>query len=126
MDDESPSPGESDAATPSSGAAEPERRDAKAKAENLDAIAGANEQATWENQEIGRHVIPGIVSGDLGPKGRVSAQLRDLARREKSSYGEVPRGTTYGDGGFRFVLLPMLGIAVVCLMVVALMWWIAS
>lgn len=125
MDDEPPSPGEPDA-VPRSGAGEPERRDAKAKAENLEEHAAATTDATWDDQEVGRHVIPGIVSGDLGPKGRVSAQLRDLSRREKSSYGEVPRGTTHGEGGLRYLLLPMLGIAAALFLVVALMWWIAS
>ncbi len=100
--------------------------DARANAENLDAHADAVTDATWADQEVGRHVVPGIVSGDLGPKGRVSAQLRDLSRRERSSYGEVPRGTTHGDGGFRYVLLPMLAIAFVLLLVVALIMWIAS
>lgn len=126
MDDEPPSPEDSDAATPDSRAVEPERRDAKAKAQNLEEHAAATTDATWENQEVGRHVIPGIVSGDLGPKGRISAQLRDLSRREKSSYGEVPRGTTHGEGGLRYLLLPMLGIAAVLLLIVALIVWLAS
>ena len=92
----------------------------------LDEHAKAATDATWENQEVGRHVIPGIVSGDLGPKGRVSAQLRDLSRREKSSYGEVPRGTTHGEGGLRYLLLPMLGIAAFLLLVVVFIGWLAS
>lgn len=83
-------------------------------------------KATWDDQEVGRHVIPGVVSGDLGPKGRVSAQLRDLSRREKQSYGQVPRGTTHGEGGMRYLLLPMLGIAALLLLVVVLIGWLAS
>lgn len=93
---------------------------------DLDQHAEAATDATWENQEVGRHVIPGIVSGDLGPKGRVSAQLRDLSRRERSSYGDVPRGTTHGEGGVRYLLLPMLGIAAFLLLVVAIIVWLAS
>ncbi len=102
-----------------------ERTDAAGQAENLEEHAEAATEATWDDQEVGRHVIPGIVSGDLGPKGRVAAQLRDLSRRERSSYGQVPRGTTHGDG-LRILLLPMLGIVVVLLLVVALIGWLAS
>ncbi len=93
---------------------------------DLDQHAKAAKDATWSDQEVGRHVIPGVVSGDVGPKGRVSAQLRELSRREKSSYGDVPRGTTHGEGGFRYLLLPMLGIAAVLLLVVVLIGWLAS
>ena len=82
--------------------------------------------STWDDQEVGRHVIPGVVSGDLGPKGRVSAQLRDLSRRERQSYGEVPRGTTHGDGGLRYLLLPMLGIAALLILVVVLLGWLLA
>jgi hypothetical protein len=126
MDDESPSPGDADATPPARGGVEPERHDARAKAENLEDHAKATTDATWDDQEVGRHVVPGIVSGDLGPKGRVSAQLRDLSRRERGAYGDVPRGTTHGEGGLRYLLLPMLGIAAALFLAVALMWWIAS
>ncbi|MCW2920418.1 MAG: hypothetical protein JWL76_292 [Thermoleophilia bacterium] len=126
MDDDPPSPDSSDAATPDPRVVEPERVDAKAKAENLVEHAAAATDATWADKEVGRHVVPGIVSGDLGPKGRVAAQLRDLSRREKSSYGEVPRGTTHGQGGFRYLLLPMLGLAVVLVLIAVAIGWLAS
>jgi hypothetical protein len=93
---------------------------------DLDKHAEEVTDATWDDQEVGRHVVPGIVSGDLGPKGRVSAQLRDVSRRERQTYGQVPRGTTHGQGGLRYLLLPMLGMALVLLLVAVLIAWLAS
>ncbi len=92
---------------------------------DLERHADDARDSTWDDQEVGRHVIPGVVSGDFGPKGRVAAQLRDLSRRERRSYGQVPRGTTHGDG-LRYLLLPMLGIAALLILVVVLLGWLLA
>ena len=94
--------------------------------DNLERHAEDARNSTWDDQEVGRHVIPGVVSGDVGPKGRVSAQLRELSRREKRAYGQVMRGTTSGEGGAKYLLLPMLGIALLLVLFVVLVGWLLA
>jgi len=85
----------------------------------------ANQDATWGDTKASRGVVPGIISGDVGPKGVVSAQLRGLSRVERATYGEVPSGAvTPGTG--RFLLAFMLGVVVVIVLVVALVIWIST
>lgn len=101
---------------------EHERRDAAARAGDLDAMARANEAATFGDTDEARTIVPGVLSGDLGPKGRVSAQLRDLSRTERSQYGEVPPGAV-SPGGGAYLLLPMIIIALVLIALAALVIW---
>lgn len=125
MDDESPTSSSDDDAATDERAADPSRTDAAARASDLAAMSDAASDATWGEGDAGRNVVPGVLSGDLGPKGRVSAQLRDLSRRERSSYGEVPPGAVQ-PGGFGLLLLPMLGIALALVALVALVGWLLS
>ncbi|MCW2972606.1 MAG: hypothetical protein JWN72_879 [Thermoleophilia bacterium] len=92
---------------------------------DLQRLAAANEEATWGDTERGRIRVPGILSGDVGPKGKVAAQLRSLSRSERAHLGEVPYGTNVPGSG-RLVLLPMLAIALVLALVVALIFWLAA
>lgn len=105
--------------------AEPRRSDAAARAEELEEHAGAAADATWGDSLTGRARVPGMLSGDVGPKGKVSAQLRELSRTEGSSYGEVPRGTV-APGGGRYILLMLFVIAFVLLGFVVLLGWVVS
>jgi hypothetical protein len=93
-----------------------------ARVGELRRLAAANEQATWSDSERAKLRVPGVLSGEVGPKGKVSAQLRSLSRAERATLGEVPYGTTVPGTG-RLVLLPMLLIALVLLGVVALIFW---
>lgn len=107
-------------------APEPDGRDSKTRAGDLARLADASADATYgEDEKTGRAMVPGVLSGDVGPKGRVSAQLRGLSRRERATYGEVPRGAV-APGGNRFLLLPMLGIPLLLLALVALVGWLVS
>lgn len=85
--------------------------------------AAANREATWGDGERPAARVPGLLSGDVGPKGRVSAQLRDLSRAERRARGQVPRGATGGSGAW--LLVPMFAVALVLLGVVVLMGWLA-
>ena len=105
--------------------AEHGRSDAGARPENLEEHARAAEDATWGDSLTGRARVPGVLSGDVGAKGKVAAQLRDLSRTERSSYGEVPRGTV-APGGGRYILLLMFIVAFVLLGFVVLLGWVVS
>jgi hypothetical protein len=102
-----------------------ERRDAAARAGDLDAMAGDAADATYGDTDERRARVPGWLSGEVGPKGKVSAQLRENARTERPAHGEVPRGTV-SSGGAHLVLLPMLVIAVLLIAVVALVGWLLA
>lgn len=102
-----------------------EPRDAAAHAGDLARMAEASDDATFGDEDAAKTRVPGILSGDVGPKGKVAAQLRGLSRHERATYGEVPRGTT-SSGGFAYLLLPMLAFAIVVLGLVALLAWVAS
>lgn len=91
----------------------------------LHELAEANSEATWGDSEVGTTRVPGVLSGDVGPKGKISAQLRSLSRSERSRMGEVPRGTIV-DGTGRYILLAMMLIVAVLVAIVAFIWWIAS
>lgn len=73
----------------------------------------------------GRARLPGVITGDLGPKGSVAHDMRALSRRERAGRGEVPSGTVVPGGG-RFLLAAMLGIALVLLALAILIGWLAS
>ncbi|MCW2949604.1 MAG: hypothetical protein JWN41_617 [Thermoleophilia bacterium] len=86
-------------------------------------MAKANEAATWGDAERAKLRVPGIVSGEVGPKGKVSSQLREQSRVERATSSEVPFGATT-PGSAHLVLLPLLLIAVGLLGAVALLvWW---
>ena len=101
------------------------RREAAEHASDLARMAGANADATWGDQPAARSRVPGVLTGDLGPKGEVASQLRDLSRRERATYGEVPHGSVE-PGGFGLLLLPMLGIAALLVLVVVLAGWLLA
>lgn len=88
-------------------------------------MAQEHEDATWGDTDASRAVVPGIISGDVGPKGKVAAQLRDVTRGERARRDDVPRGTV-ARGGPLLVLLPMLAIAAVVIIVVAIIFWVAA
>lgn len=91
---------------------------------DLHGLVEATTDATWGDTERSRVVVPGIISGEVGPKGRIAAQHRDLSRRSRSTYGEVPSGMNVPGTG-RYVLLPILLVAGVLLAVVILFgWWL--
>jgi hypothetical protein len=119
MDDDAsqPTPHEPDPAL--------DRRDAAARAGDLAKMSEAADDATYGADETGRRIVPGVVSGDVGPKGRVSAQMRSLSRKERATYGEVPRGTV-APGGSLLVLVPMLVIAALIILFVVLVGWLLS
>jgi len=101
------------------------RREASDHAGDLKRMASDAADATWGDQPTGKVRVPGVLSGDLGPKGDVSSQLRDLSRRERATYGEVPHGSVE-PGGARLLLLPMLGIAALLVLLVVLAGWLLS
>ncbi|MCB0879358.1 MAG: hypothetical protein KDC46_10330 [Thermoleophilia bacterium] len=102
-----------------------ERRDAAARSGHLDRMARDAEDATFGESESSRVRVPGVLSGDLGPKGKVSAQMRDMSRSERDRYGEVPPGTVASRGGL-LVLLPMLAIALGLIALVVLLGWLLA
>lgn len=85
-------------------------------------MADAAREATWGDTDASRSIVPGVLSGDVGPKGRVAAQLRGLSRIERGS-GDVPRGTGSSGGGL-LVLGVMLLVAVVLLAIVGVLGWL--
>jgi len=91
---------------------------------NLRRLATENREATWGDTDGARGVVPGIVSGDVGPKGRISAQLRGLSRRERAA-GDVPPGTNV-DGTGALMLGVMLAIAFALIVVVVLVGWLLA
>jgi hypothetical protein len=104
---------------------EPRSSDAGARPEELEERAAAAADATWGESEGNRARVPGMLSGDIGPKGRIGAQLRELSRHERATYGEVPRGTVVSGGG-RHILVLMFVIAFVLLALVVLLGWVVS
>ena len=95
------------------------------RASDLQGSANANRDATWGSTDAARGAVPGLISGDLGPKGRVSAQLRDLSRSERQRYGQVPRGTNVpGTGRYLFAMFAVLVLVLLALAV--LIGWLAS
>lgn len=91
----------------------------------LSEISEANSEATWGDTDGGRAWIPGVVSGDVGPKGKMAAQLRHTSRSERAKYGEVPYGVN-APGTGRFLIAAMGGIVLVLAAIVALIVWLAS
>ncbi len=102
-----------------------ERRDAAARAGDLDRMAREARDATFGETDSAKVRVPGVLSGDLGPKGQVSAQHRELSRAQREARGEVPPGTV-ASGGSLLVLLPMLLIALALAAVVVLIGWLLS
>lgn len=100
-----------------------ERRDVERG--SLRELADANREATFGETGAGRSIVPGVISGDVGPKGRVSAQLRDLSRSERQRLGEVPRGVQ-ADGTGRYVLGAILLVVLALIGVLALLVWLMS
>lgn len=92
---------------------------------SLHELADASREATFGETGAGKAWVPGVISGDLGPKGKVAAQLRDLSRAERSRLGEVPRGVQ-ADGTGRYVLGAMLLIVIGLSAIVALLVWLVS
>lgn len=103
---------------PSDSTADDDRRQLAARAE-------AAEAATWSSGDEGPGPMPGLLAGEVGPKGHAGARLRELSRTERASWGDVPRGTT-SPGTGRYVLGAMLCVAVVLLLAAALIGWLAS
>ncbi len=97
----------------------------KQRAEDLERMAADAEDATYGETDARRARVPGWLSGDVGPKGKVSAQLREGSRTERATYGEVPRGSV-APGGARLLLIPLIVIALALLAVVALLGWLLS
>lgn len=99
-----------------------EPSDPRDQAADLDRMAADARDATWGSGHSPRSSMPGLLSGDLGTKGTIAAQHRELSRRERASHSRVPSGAMH-EGGARYLLLPMLGIAAgLLLLVVALVW----
>ncbi|MCW2960700.1 MAG: hypothetical protein JWM90_1087 [Thermoleophilia bacterium] len=92
---------------------------------DLDALANENRDATWGETRGGSAWVPGIISGDLGVKGKISAQLREQSRRERQERRSVMPGATT-PGSARIVLLPMLAIAAGLVAVIALIVWLVA
>lgn len=102
----------------------PERRDAAARSEELDLLAREAADATWGETGSRRGRVPGVLSGEVGPKGTIGSQLRDLSRAERASGGEVPPGAVDSHGG-RLALATMVGLALLLLLVIAVVGWVA-
>ncbi|MCW2924543.1 MAG: hypothetical protein JWM98_1947 [Thermoleophilia bacterium] len=109
---------------PDEPAAPHERRDAEARAGDLDAMARSAQDATFGTTDGSRTVVPGVLSGDVGPKGQISAQMRANSRKERATYGEVPPGSVAGGSG-KVLLLPMLAIGFGLIALVVLVGWLA-
>ena len=118
---------EPDADADASAALDPslDRRDAAARSGDLARMAEANTEATFGTTDAASSRMPGVISGDVGPKGKTSAQLRALSRSERATYGEVPTGSV-SPGGAKLLLLPMLAIAAFLIALVVLLGWLAS
>lgn len=100
-----------------------ERRDAAARADDLERQARDAADATWGETGSRRARVPGVLTGEIGPKGTVGSQLRDLSRAERARRGEVPPGAIDGPGG-RLALLTMVAIALLLLLGVAALGWL--
>lgn len=94
------------------------------RVDDLRRSAAANEQATWGDAERNRVRVPGILSGDVGPKGKVAAQLRSVSRAEMIRGGEVPFGTTVPGTG-RVVVVAMAGIILGLLLIIGVVVWLS-
>lgn len=103
--------------------ARPERRDAAARSDDLDRQAREAADATWGETGSARARVPGVLTGEVGPKGTVGSQLRDLSRVERITRGEVPPGAVDPQGG-RLALLTMLGIALLVLLLAIGLGWL--
>jgi hypothetical protein len=102
-----------------------ERRDAAARSGDLQRMSRELQDATFGDTDASRARVPGVLSGDLGPKGKVSAQMRDLSRTQRGRLGEVPPGTVSQEG-MRLVLLPMIALALVLLALALLAGWLLA
>ena len=73
-----------------------------------------------------RRKLPMVTVGSAGGRtDPTQVRVRDLSRTERSSYGEVPRGTMVPGGG-RLLLGMMLGFAFALLVLALLIGWVAS
>lgn len=100
-----------------------ERRDAAARPEDLERQARDAADATWGDTGSRRARVPGVLTGEVGPKGTVGSQLRDLSRAERAARSEVPPGAVDGPGG-RLALATMVGIALLLLVGIAALGWL--
>lgn len=103
----------------------PERTDAAARAGDLARMSREAEEATFGDKDAARARMPGVLSGDLGPKGVVSARHREQSRVDRAARSEVPYGAVE-PGGLGFLLLPMIAIALALLAFVVLIGWLTS
>ena len=109
-----------------------ERRDAGSRRGDLARQARQAEDATFAGEEAdgaggGLDRIPGagLVTGDLGPKGRIASRHRSLSRRASLDREEVPPGTTTPGTG-RYLLATMLLLALGALGLALLIGWLAT
>lgn len=92
---------------------------------DLDALATENQNATWGETRGGSAWVPGVISGDLGVKGKISAQLREQSRRERQARRSVMPGATT-PGSAWLVLMPMLFIAAALVAIIVLIVWLVA
>lgn len=92
---------------------------------DLRRMADEASDATWGDTPKGRVIVPGVLSGEVGPKGRISAQMRSISRTERAQYGEVPPGAV-APGGHLLLLVPMVVFALVVLALAVLLGWLLS
>lgn len=100
-----------------------QRRDAAARPEDLDRQAREAADATWGETGSPRARVPGVLTGEIGPKGTVGSQLRDLSRTERARRSEVPPGAVDSRGG-RLALLTMIGLALLMIGVATALGWL--
>lgn len=93
--------------------------------DDLARMAEEARDATFGETGEGRVVVPGVLSGDVGPKGRIASQHRALSRRERATALDVPPGSA-SPGGLAFLLVPMLLLAALVLGAAVLIAWLVS
>jgi hypothetical protein len=102
---------------------ETEPSDPRDQAADLDRMAADARDATWGTGSSPRSKMIGLFSGDFSTKGTIAAQHRELSRRERASHDRVPSGAMH-EGGAKYLLLPLLGIAAALLLLVVVLVWL--
>lgn len=71
---------------------------------DVDAHVRATTDAVWDSGSAATPVIGGVLSGDIGHKGVVSARLRALSLEQRRAHGMVSRGSSIRGGGLLIAL----------------------
>lgn len=104
-----------------------DERSATERAADLTTEAQVQNDAIWSSpsaRRSHRSALLGYITGEVGPKGDVSANLRELSRSQRTRLGaDVPHGTTTPGTG-RYILAAVAALIALLSGFVAVIAWL--